>query len=138
MWDMEEIVTAVLIAYRSTPHPATGETPHYLMTGCDFVLPHFQDWTGYGPEEAAPRRRFEVMTEIRRQCLDRMLRLVAARRGDSTTKALEIGDLVIVWLNPNECRRLLERFGTTRLMPRWSEPCRVTGFRGGNPAGERQ
>lgn len=41
----------------------------------------------------------------------------------------EVNDLVVCWLNNNEVTKLLRRFGTTKLMPRWSEPCRIVKFK---------
>ena len=41
---------------------------------------------------------------------------------------MNIGDLVVCWLSPNEVAKLLSRFGNLKLAPRWSEPCRVLKF----------
>lgn len=36
-WALTEIVGSVMLAYRSTPHPALGETPYFVVTGLDMV-----------------------------------------------------------------------------------------------------
>eukprot|EP00922_Rhytidocystis_sp_ex-Travisia-forbesii_P003902 GHVS01005649.1.p1 GENE.GHVS01005649.1~~GHVS01005649.1.p1 ORF type:complete len:189 (+),score=9.67 GHVS01005649.1:824-1390(+) len=49
----EEVIGAVLYAYRSTPHLATGETPSFLMTATELVLPCHQEFLSWvTPEEA--------------------------------------------------------------------------------------
>ncbi len=81
-WALPEIIASVLLAYRSTPHPATGETPHYLMTGSDLVLPHFQDWVEYSSQADWPlAKRFDILAQVRKSCFDDMVRKLAVRRG---------------------------------------------------------
>ena len=41
---------------------------------------------------------------------------------------INVGDLVVCWLNPPEVAKLLSRFGSAKFAPRWSEPCRVLKF----------
>jgi len=78
-WPLEEVVATVLWAYRSTPHPATGETPQYLMAGLDTALPHQQDWTYGDGERVDSESRFRVLAQVRRQCFETMVRKTRLR-----------------------------------------------------------
>ena len=130
-WALVDIVASVLLAYRSTPHPATSESPYYLMTGLDMTLPHFQQWREYSFDHGDAYRRFSLLAQVRRECFDRVLRVAAAKSKDLKEKEnrrIEIHDLVVCWLNPNEVSKLLSRFGSLKFAPRWSEPCRVVRF----------
>ena len=130
-WNLVDIVASVLLAYRSTPHPMTGESPYRLMTGMDFVLPHFQQWADYSFEHMDTYRRFNLLAQVRKDCLDHALRRAAKHQPTSQNKLncmTKVGDLVVCWLNPNEVSKLLSRFGNLKFAPRWSEPCRVMKF----------
>ena len=130
-WNLVDIVASVLLAYRSTPHPSTGESPYRLMTGMDLVLPHFQQWAEYSFEQMDTYRRFNLLAQVRRDCLDRALRNAARNTRkivNHTNLMINVGDLVVCWLNPPEVAKLLSRFGSAKFAPRWSEPCRVLKF----------
>ena len=131
-WPLVDIVASVLFAYRSTPHPATGESPYYLMTGMDMVLPHFQDWAAYTFDTSDSYRRLNLLAKIRYECFNAMVRrstILAKQRGrDRKGPELQVGDLVICWLNSTEVAKLLERFGGTKFAPTWTEPCRIVRF----------
>ena len=132
-WPLVDIVASVLMAYRSTPHPSTSESPYRLMTGLDMVLPHFQQWAEYSIETMDSYRRFNLLAQVRRECFDRVLRTAAGARalckGRTTVDPmLAVGDLVVYWLNPHEVSKLLARFGNLKFAPRWSEPCRIHRF----------
>ena len=130
-WPFVDIVASVLLAYRSTPHPSTGESPYRLMTGMDLTLPHFQQWAEYSFEAMDTYRRFNLLAQVRKDCLDYTLRKAAKHQPTSTNKLncmLNGGDLVVCWLSPNEVSKLLSRFGNLKFAPRWSEPCRVLKF----------
>ena len=132
-WPLVDIVASVLMAYRSTPHPTTNESPYRLMTGLDMTLPHFQEWAEYSVENMDAYRRFNLLAQVRKECLDRVLRNLAnnhkIQKGKPTTcSSLDVGDLVLYWLNPNEVSKMLSRFGSLKFAPRWSEPCRIRRF----------
>ena len=102
-WRLVDIVSSVLFAYRSTPHPTTGETPHYLMTGYDQTLPHFQEWQPYTFNGLDTYRRFQLLMEVRRDVLDTTIRKAADRMqklSPKHKKTYKVGDVVICWLNP--------------------------------------
>ena len=131
-WRLVDIVSSVLFAYRSTPHPTTGETPHYLMTGYDQTLPHFQEWQPYTFDGLDTYRRFQLLMEVRRDVLDTTIRKAADRMqklSPKHKKTYKVGDVVICWLNHYEVTKLLQRFGGQKMMPRWSEPCRIRNFK---------
>lgn len=103
-----------------------------MMTGYDQVLPHFQSWTEYTTATSDTNRRFKLLVQVRRDVLDRTIRQAAdrhQRRAAGYVPKFEINDLVICWLNSHEVAKLLKRFGTTKMMPRWSEPCRILRFK---------
>ena len=130
-WSLVDIVASVMLAYRSTPHPSTGESPYRLMTGLDLVLPHFQDWAEYSVDHMDTYRRFNLLAQVRRDCLDRTLRIASKSVTASSSKSkspLNVGDLVVCWLTPTEVAKLLTRFGSLKFAPRWSEPCRIVKF----------
>ena len=130
-WLLVDIVASVLMAYRSTPHPVTGESPYRLMTGLDMVLPHFQQWAEYSVENMESYRRFNLLAQIRRDCFDRVLRVAATKAKEPKGRAnqkMEVNGLVVCWLSPHEVAKLLPRFGNLKFVPRWSEPCRILRF----------
>ena len=126
-----DIVASVMLAYRSTPHPVTGESPYRLMTGLDLVLPHFQEWAEYSVDNMDTYRRFSLLAQVRKDCLDRTLRNASRNSPTTSNKSkapLNVGDLVVCWLTPTEVAKLLIRFGSLKFAPRWSEPCRIVKF----------
>ena len=96
------------------------------------VLPHFQRWVEYSFENMDTYRRFGLLAQVRRECLDRVLRNLAKSQNlnarQDSCSSLDVGDLVVYWLSPHEVSKLLSRFGNLKFAPRWSEPCRVIRF----------
>ena len=126
-WSFEEVIASVLMSYRSSPHPNTGESPYYLVTGEDMILPHFQDWTNYVLEDAQAGARLCSIAELRRDALNRMIMQQSEKmmKRKKRPQVFEIGDLVILELNANDLSHMRKNFGSSKLMPNWSEPCRV-------------
>ena len=119
-WNLVDIVASVMLAYRSTPHPVTGESPYRLMTGLDLVLPHFQDWAEYSVDNMDTYRRFSLLAQVRKDCLDRTLRNASRNSPTTSNKSkapLNVGDLVVCWLTPTEVAKLLIRFGSLKFAP---------------------
>lgn len=135
-FSLAEIIVTVLQAYRTTPHPETGETPLRLLTGQDSMLPHWQEWEAVTLDNWESNTRLHMLTRIRYNAFQHMVKKIAWRNAkDKHTKKhqkLQIGDLVICWLRPNEVEDLLKRFGNTKMMPSRSEPCRVVRFGNGD------
>ena len=129
-WDLAEIVASVMLAYRSTPHPSTGESPYYVMTGLDMVLPHFQDWAEYTRDTVEANKRFDLIAQVRRDCFDVLVKKCVNRmmKPPKQERPLKVGDVVICWLNPYEVGRIISRLGSRKFAPSWSEPCRVVRF----------
>ena len=128
-WTLTEIIASVLLAYRSTPHPVTGESPHFLMTGIDLVLPHFQDWADHTSPHLSIAKRFDLLAQVRKDCLDNIVRRLAGRRARIGQKnTIQAGDLVIAALDNREMAKLVSRLGGAKYAPMWSEPCRVIRF----------
>ena len=76
-------------------------------------------------------RWFNLLAQVRKDCLDYTLRKAAKHQPTSTNKLncmLNVGDLVVCWLSPNEVSKLLSRFGNLKVAPRWYKPCRVLKF----------
>ncbi|EZG42712.1 integrase core domain protein, partial [Gregarina niphandrodes] len=128
-WSFPEIVASAMMAYRSTPHPTTGESPYRIVTGADLVLPHFQQWHRYENliQDVVPRLR--LLDTFRQDALDHTLRTISRRR-TPTTKEIKVGDTVVMLLRGKLLATLQERFGSSKLVPNWSEPCRVTEIKG--------
>eukprot|EP00922_Rhytidocystis_sp_ex-Travisia-forbesii_P056245 GHVS01083279.1.p1 GENE.GHVS01083279.1~~GHVS01083279.1.p1 ORF type:complete len:339 (+),score=7.66 GHVS01083279.1:313-1329(+) len=99
---LQEIIGSVLFAYRSTPHLATLETPSFLMTGTELVLPCHQEFVAWTAGEDIKEEDLKIRSEV----------LIAARRS-----CLE--------------RPILRRDGlTAKFLPSWSEPCKVVRVSG--------
>ena len=128
-WSFTDIVASTLLAFRSTPHPSTGDSPYRLLTGCDMVLPHFQNWTKFEDSHADVVARLMLVTNLRRDAFDNALQLLV-RKKVTKTEEIKVGDVVIAVLKGKHQAQIQARFGTTKLMPMWTEPCRVTKFHG--------
>eukprot|EP00922_Rhytidocystis_sp_ex-Travisia-forbesii_P056239 GHVS01083273.1.p1 GENE.GHVS01083273.1~~GHVS01083273.1.p1 ORF type:complete len:267 (+),score=17.68 GHVS01083273.1:248-1048(+) len=139
---LQEIIGSVLFAYRSTPHLATLETPSFLMTGTELVLPCHQEfvaWTaGEDIKEEDLKIRSEVLIAARRSCLERP---ILRRDGLNTSKRVkggmrkpvEIreGDIVVYRWTPWELERYRRATNlTAKFLPSWSEPCKVVRVSG--------
>lgn len=127
-WSFQEILSTVLMAYRSTPHISTGETPYKLLTGNDMVLPHFQEWTSYEALERRAQDRYATITILRQEAFQAAIQRTAAGKNKVDNRKFETGDVIIHELHKKDCEKLVRYFGGEKLMPKWSEPMRITKF----------
>eukprot|EP00922_Rhytidocystis_sp_ex-Travisia-forbesii_P030618 GHVS01045212.1.p2 GENE.GHVS01045212.1~~GHVS01045212.1.p2 ORF type:complete len:284 (-),score=37.49 GHVS01045212.1:364-1215(-) len=132
---LEEVVASILYAYRSTPVLATGETPSFMMTGTELVLPKHQEFLAWAlPDEVSEeylQERMKVLVEARRNCVEKLLH-TAGGQGEHKRKKLakapvfEEGDVVVYRWAPWELRHYRKATGlSSKFLPNWSEPCRV-------------
>lgn len=122
---LEDIVQQAFLVHNAVPHVATGESPFYLLTGEDPVLPGWNLITRRKPEE----ERLIDLREDRfyQNVLYRInLQRVLAARPPSKFKA---GDIVIYQFRQQpELRPLQHRLGVSKWAPNWSLPCRILAF----------
>ena len=112
-WSFAEIIASVLFAFRSTPHPVTGETPHKVLTGMDMVLSHFQEWTKYTTNVADVGARLKGIVFFRKEPLDHTVQEQTRALSKATSLSeLQVGDLVVVMLLAKEFREIQGCFGT--------------------------
>lgn len=138
-WDIHEVLSSVLMAYRATPHPAHGYAPFFLLTGTDMCLPHRQEWSRI-KSPASTKERFADLTVARQFAIDRMIRVIIDRqsrdkRSGKRLPNFKVGDLVIRKLPEIEARALArkEKASAFKTTPKWSEPCRILSFDDKNP-----
>ena len=131
-WDLREIISAILFAFRSTPHPSTGDTPFRIVFGFDMPIPHWREWySEMGLKSIDNVERYRIIDMIRRNALDELIRhqvLVEAGQPKLKPSDFNIGDWVLYTLSSSELTELRRHYGTSKLMPSWSEPCRIVDF----------
>ena len=124
---LQEAIDFVLIAYRSTPHSSSGDTPFRLLTGLDFVLPNLQAWTEETFSSRSMAERLILVLHLRHAALQVSLSQVLKRQSNPEEQApIAVGDLVIGQLSEGDSRQLRKFFDPLKLAPLWSEPLRVT------------
>ena len=128
-----DILPAVLFAYRSLPHPSTGESPFFLMHGYDPAWP-----SDVAMEKAvSPGNTFdwnmskEIPARIRQMQRARLgawyqlkeLYEKLRKRNENEVKLTKyrVNQLVMVELNPYE----KGLYASRKLAPNWIGPCRV-------------
>jgi hypothetical protein len=117
----------VMLAYRSTPHLTTGESPLYMGMGVD---PNpFCDSLVTPRDCQADRDRKRFISRLRLDMsLRSELREQVARQKllqQVTKKTFEPGDLVLVPPKPRDTQRFAALLGSSKLAPKWSMPHRV-------------
>ena len=124
---LQDAVNFILIAYRSTPHSSTGDSPYRILTGLDFVLPNLQEWTQETFSSRSLGDRLTLLLQLRHDALQVSLSKVLDRQSHSKTQPLiEVGDIIIAHLSPYDARKMSQFLGPLKLAPQWSEPMRVT------------
>ena len=121
---------AVLLANRTTPSRATGETPFFLVYGAEAVLP--SELTlgsprvhAYSEGEKEQQRRDDVdyLEERRRRAAVRAARYQQSLRryhqSHIRARSFEVGDLVL--------RHVQSCEGRNKLSPMWEGPFTVIG-----------
>ena len=121
----------VAMAYRVTPHPATGETPAYLLHGYDIRLPldNQLELLSEAPVleefQIDTMKRLEVLREARKTAMDNLYGLyqkAAAEREERVNIATHnVGQLVYVRVSKVELRKE----DSHKLADRWTGPYRI-------------
>ena len=103
-WD--EHVSAVLFAYRATPHPETGESPFFLNKGYDPVVPELRALEV--PSEQIVPSGWHDTLQATRETLEQMIiqkQEAAAAQSASSKDRLAVGQLVLVKRTPTELQQ---------------------------------
>ena len=123
----------ILFAYRSTPHPATGESPFYLMHGFDPAWPTdvaLQQWSQPEALTVADGVTLAEHTRGLQQARLDAWRTLLEIYSKSAVKhnianpnhtMYETGDLILVRITPNDQKHLPSK----KLATRWVGPYRV-------------
>ncbi|EZG42859.1 hypothetical protein GNI_215480 [Gregarina niphandrodes] len=119
-----------MLAYRCIPmpHPTTGESPYRIITGADLVLPRFQEWHKFENLITDVIPRLKLLNTFRQDALNHTLASVSKGR-PPVKKDIDVGDAVVILLLDKLLHDLQQRFGDAKLLPTWSEPCRVTAIK---------
>ena len=132
-WD--QYCDAVAFSYRITPHPATRETPFYILYGRDPLLPtdlslEFLPNLQLNNVETTTSQRMEIIKAAQKfaiENLQRMGQIVELKYNQKHTPIqYEVGDLVLVKSTPYEIQTAANAPDISRkLVPKWSTPCRI-------------
>jgi len=130
-WD--DYLQRALLAYRTTPHSATGFTPQYLLYGHEIKLPFDLLWGHPLPQRSVESYAAQLTngitraTEIAREVTGEYQRRMKAHYDlGAVPKLFEVGDLVKI-------RRKTRGLDESRLFQlHWTMPFRVTRVRGVN------
>lgn len=122
----------IAFAYRTTPHPSTGETPFYLMYGYDAQMPDFHLLDGLDNEmflessQKEVRERLRILRKTRKDVMEKLILLYEKNldkncHDDFAKVEYEIGQLILIKTTPIEEKAALSR----KLVQKWSGPYRV-------------
>ena len=103
-WDIH--LSAVLAAYRATPHPDSGESPFYLNKGYDPRLP--EEVALDTPSSVSTRSWHEQLTATRTALENKIAsqqEAIAQRIKDEAVHQFDIGQLVLVKKTAPELQR---------------------------------
>ena len=120
-WD--EYVSAVLFAYRATPHPEVGESPFYMNKGYDPIVPELRA-LDVPCEQLIPSGWHDSLQEARAS----LEQLVVRKQEELAAEAAkqrdhyEVGQLVLVKHTPMELQQ-----SHTKLTDKFDHISRVTG-----------
>jgi transposase InsO family protein len=123
--DIKVAIANALFAFRSTPHPAVKDSPYRLLTGLDMTLPSMNAWQQLDFSQSNSKERLETIEVLRQDALQEMYRKLVRREEGISKDNIQEGDLVIYAYTPHDLHRLHATLGTKKLLPAWSEPCRV-------------
>lgn len=119
--DWDNYCSAVAFAYRTSPHPATGQSPYYIVYGVDPVMPvdrHMQGEINVGTPAVVDRVRY--LHRLRNQICRRLNERVDHEEADRQPSGLRPGDLALVQLTGPDRDK-----GSSKLAARYSLPHRV-------------
>lgn len=122
----------IALAFRSTPHPSTGETPFFLMFGYDPQMPAFSSLeilersARLEPLQEEARDRLRSLKEARQHAFENLLLFYEKSKEadltpDSRTISYEKGQLILVRVSQVELKDEPSR----KLALKWTGPYRV-------------
>ena len=121
-WD--EHISAILFAYRATPHPEIGESPFFMNKGYDPIVPEMRALQ-LPHEQLIPAGWHDTLT-ITRRALEKLVsqqQEKIAERLNRQGLRFEIGQLVLVKRTPVE-----QQQDHTKLTDKFDHPGRITGM----------
>ena len=124
-----EALALALFGYRATMHTATQHSPAFLTYGRDPMPGSDHDWRFI--KDTATQARVQFLNLVRQDILDRtqQARVYQALKRQEVTDKLEVGDLVVLRLNPYQLAKRAQKTATAaKLVPKWSIPYRVLGI----------
>lgn len=120
-------VANILMTYNSTPHPSVGDTPYYILTGMDMILPNMQEWNRQEYEEWKEKNK--VIQNIRYEIFNNMLiKYINNIKIVIDKQKLEINDLVVYELNHKELNEINKQQFSAKFTICWSELYRIRSF----------
>lgn len=125
--DWDSYCSAVTFAYRTSPHPATGQSPYYVVYGMDPVLPVDRQMRGETDGNTpAVVKRVRYLQKVRSRIFHRLHNRVDHRKAERQPSGLRPGDLALVQLTGQDRDR-----GSSKLAARYSPPHRVVASHAG-------
>lgn len=124
-----EIVSWILLAYRSTIHLTSGESPAYLALGHDISLGRETSLHNNWRHEDCYSRRLDVLAEIRidrRRKAEHLQQKALIEQGEESLDSLRLNDVVLIRLTDMQHRKLGQMVRSAKLVAWWSLPMRVT------------
>lgn len=126
---MEEALALSLLAYRTTVHQSTHETPAFLAYGVDLVPPVEGDWRFATSTEEKNRINFlnALRLDIQYQVYKRRAKANATTNEGRLDVSFTLNDLVLCrqqFFSKNEAHHRHFPQGK-KLVPAWGLPCRV-------------
>lgn len=127
----DEMLATALMIYRSTPHTDTKETPFYILTGLDMVLPNMQSMFRL-TRGVAMEERLNLVKDFRKMLMEKIICEQNGKRESRSKPAqnFQVGDLIIYELPESKRNALSKITQLGKMTPHWSEPCRVQSVGG--------
>jgi len=124
---LSELLRDATLAYNAVPKKATGNSPFFVVTGCEMRLPGLSLFVGQPSEE----QRQCTVREMRYQAMARM----QLKKEDFTAKPKQQfskGDVVLRMLTEYERQQHPGVAGSAsmRFAPKWSSPAKVVEIKG--------
>lgn len=123
---LQDIVHDACLAYNASPHPATKETPSFLVTGQDVVLPGFQRLTHY----PSGNERHRSLREIRLRALAQHTIREEEFATLKETDVLEENTIALYRLSEYEQQQTIHPTSdSARFRPVYSTPVRIVSVK---------